>query len=147
MEIVNAFARVAHPIMVHFPIALILVALFLSTINIFKQQDFELTPMLISMIVLAAIGSWISVLTGFWGLELSPIGNEIRYEHMLYAIWTSGFITLSAIIFMIVRANRKKMPTWIGIFGYLALIGAAYCVCMAGYLGGYIVYNILITSP
>lgn len=144
MGIIESFTRIAHPICVHFPIALVIVSAFLATISIFRNKDFGLTPCIRILIFIATAGAWAAVISGNWGVPLPPEGIEIRKIHHEYALWTSLLISFSSLIYIFVWSLQKRIPTWIGFFGYIALLAATVFIAITGYFGGYIVYNILI---
>jgi len=128
-----------HPVIVHFPIALIIVAAACDLIGILSsRRSFIQAANIIS--VFAGIGAIFAVLTG-WLAEESvwhpEAAHEILETHELLGFVFLGVILVMVIFRLAVRERIYDRFRWIGFF--MALIGSAI-VGYGGYLGGEMVF-------
>jgi uncharacterized membrane protein len=126
---------------VHFPIALVLVA-FLSELigHIFKKQFFLQAS--VYLVVLAGLGALAAYLTGDAagdGMEGGSLQRALE-DHEVSAILTL-WLTIAAAGAKIVLYFVKKEMRWLKILAFTLLFAAAGSVARTGYLGGQLVFK------
>jgi uncharacterized membrane protein len=132
-----------HPMIVHFPIALVVVGLFFEIIFYRKGDDEKpiCGELILYMACLAAI---VALTTGiFFTRPLSGGALAIKEQHELFAIFSTIFLVLTSAVYLYRRfsGKDKKILNLIGLFLYIvafALVGAT------GFLGGNLVYSYMI---
>ena len=129
-----------HPMIVHFPVALILAG-FLAEVAwlIFKKDAFSVAGFW--LLVLGAISACAAFLTGeFFTGDMSGAAGEIKGNHELFAFITL-LMSVAAAAFRIYLKYARKEDTrlrWAA-FGIYSL--AAIAVSVTGFYGGILVYN------
>lgn len=132
-----------HPLLVHFPIALLIAALVLDLVALFARKD-RLTVGTGAILVLAALGAAAALITGFLAeetVEAMP-PDEARHEtleaHELAAI---AVLVLTIALALWRVAARMEYPQGRLRWLYLALLAVAcVLVSITGHLGGTLVY-------
>ena len=131
-----------HSLIVHFPIALLVVGVICDAIGIFNQRDFLLKTgyLLFSLGALTAI---VAALTGDSAAELAQHIDNIAID--LDDHDTLGTVTtLLAVAITLIRTHLNFKKQFTGTIRYIYLILAlivAGLVCTAGYTGGHLVYH------
>ncbi|WP_242929591.1 hypothetical protein [Pontibacter vulgaris] len=128
-----------HPLIVHFPIVLLLVAAAVALCNIFflrRELDWVVT-----------IGTLIGFVTAFVATKyahphttgLTEHAQLVLDQHDLYADWTvylGGFGLVAQLLSQFLFKGRR----WAVLVAALVLTGAAYAVAMAGHYGAQLVH-------
>lgn len=143
MILSSSFTETLHPMMVHFPVALILTACFLAVIYLIRTHDPQMNTCIRILVVLGAIGAWVAVLTGSFTLPVTGEAEAVKHIHHNFAQWTSLCMSASAVLYLFIWWY-KKVPYWLGLLAFLFLVAGTLLVAITGYYGGYIVYNILL---
>ncbi len=133
-----------HPMMVHFPIALILAGFLADTIFIFYKQEKWLSNAGFWLMILGTLGAGVAFLTG----ELftsEPTEGEIVAVFESHHTWAHITLTVMLLvsllrIYAVIKHKEEKLK-WI-IYG-LFLAGTA-AVSVAGFIGGYMVYSYML---
>lgn len=130
-----------HPMLVHFPIALVLVALLADTVSLFcKQCDFSKCSFW--LVILGTLGAVVSLASGFLFTKEITAGPAVAVKDlhvMLALITTLLLVIVSAIkIYSRDKVENKFMNT----ISYMLLLAASACVALTGMQGGTIVYDI-----
>ncbi|WP_052339470.1 DUF2231 domain-containing protein [Gorillibacterium massiliense] len=128
-----------HPILVHFPIALIIIGLCYDLVLAVKNRS--LLPKQGAWLwVIAAAGAWLAVLTG---PEEDARGNTTYLDiHSTLADFTAWVVTVLALwrLWQIIRGNKPFVKTFL--VAYLVLsIASGALVLGTGYYGGKMVYT------
>lgn len=130
-----------HAMIVHFPVALVLVA-FLSELAglLLKKQFYQQATLYI--IVLAALGAIAAFLTGDAagdGMEGGSLQQalEVHQEAATFTLW----LTLAAAVAKIGLNLLKKQMNWLKAVSFVLLLAAAGSVALTGYLGGQLVFK------
>jgi uncharacterized membrane protein len=131
-----------HPAVVHFPIALALVALLLETLARHPRGR-ALEPAAAVLIVLAALGAVVAVVTGDLAHDdavVPPAARGLidRHEDLgTIAMWALVVLAIARLV--LARLGRHRgAAAWI----YLVLLaGAAGAVGYNGHLGGQVVFR------
>lgn len=144
----------AHPIVVHFPIALLLIApIFLVIALLAGKRGTPFAVSALILMVLGTIGAFVAVSTGEAGAELAertPAISDAIEHHEELAEQTRTFFTvltvvLAAIVIVphLVPALRKRR--WIPVVATLVFLGAyagaALLLANAAHAGGVLVHE------
>jgi uncharacterized membrane protein len=134
-----------HPIIVHFPIAIIIVGFFAEVASLFfkKEKCLSKTGFYLMVLgLLAAVAGWIS---GHLFTEAPTQGEilKVYLNHKTGALITMILITTGTIlrIWLMIAKKEETSLKWIA-FGFYLLAFAA--VTFTGYMGGTMVYNFMI---
>lgn len=128
---VNDFSSY-HPLIVHFPIVLLIVAAIIQIIALFSEQ--KILHFLVAGITIAGfIGAYVaSTIVHPHTVPLSPSATELLESHEQYAsytIWLSGFASLLKLLSLF---KKKKV---IEIIVAVLLLATAITVSIAGHHG------------
>lgn len=131
-----------HPMIVHFPIALLLVGFLFEIMSLFIKKEFFGTASFYLLILgtLGVIGAYIS--GDMAGDGISETGMlktalETHEEAALIALWTATAAAIFRIAFVIL--NRKvQILKWVS---FILFLCGAIAVGRTGYYGGQLVYK------
>ena len=130
-----------HPMLVHFPIALVTIGFVaeLATIFIKKEVCFpKVSFYLLIAGTLSAICAW---LTGvLFTAEMSGSAGEIKETHELFAMITVFLLLLTSVlqVYIQIRHSKNKKLQWLSFILYAF---ATVSVTITGFFGGTLVYN------
>lgn len=130
-----------HAMVVHFPIALLLVAFLSEIISIiFKKPFFQ--QMGFYLLILGTIGTIASYLAGNAageGIEEGPLEKvmELHEQAGTIALWLTVF---TAVIYLLINFLKYK-KSWARIVSILLFAGVISAIARTGYLGGQLVYQ------
>ena len=130
-----------HAMIVHFPIALVLVAFVSELAGFFIQKKF-FQQVSLYLLILAALGAIAAFLTGDAagdGMEGGSL-HEAMELHEHAAVFTLWF-TIAAAGAKIAMVFLKKEIRWFRIAAFVLLLGAVGGVARTGYLGGQLVFK------
>jgi len=129
-----------HPVLVHFPIALIIVMFILDLLGLlFKRDRLKQSAFILTWFALA--GAAAAVVSGLIAEDIgwrpASVG-EMLETHELMGFLTLGFMALLAVVRTVFREKIESGLGWLpAVIGGLAIIFVAY----GGYLGGEMVYT------
>lgn len=130
-----------HPMLVHFPIALALVALLFNLAGYCLKQDW-LNKAAITLTILAALGAVAAILSGyFFTKPVAGLAATLKEEHIRYAITSTFFLPVSSCVGLM-TFRKPNRQTKLSYLFTLSLIFAAICISLAGMKGGSIVYDV-----
>ena len=144
----------AHPIVVHFPIALLLVAPIFVVIGLLARR--RGTPFMISaliLMVLGTIGAFVAVLTGEAAGELATRTPEISVaieHHEEMAEKVRLFFAILTVVFLAIVVAPRLVPAirtraWVPVTATLvflgAYMGAGLLLANTGHEGGRLVHE------
>tara|TARA_R110001592_G_scaffold68626_1_gene210277 strand:- start:35212 stop:35877 length:666 start_codon:yes stop_codon:yes gene_type:complete len=128
-----------HPLIVHFPIVLLLLAALLSIANIFflkRDLDWIIT-------IFTGLGALGAYAAGRWfhphAHDLTEQMQAVLDQHDLYADWTI-WLSITAFVLQLISQFVLKQKRWAVIVVSLVLAGAAYSVSQAGHYGSQLVH-------
>lgn len=128
-----------HPLVVHFPIVLLLLAAVAQVLQFFIFS-YELSWMALVLLMLGAGGAYIAGTYVHPHPEgLSEFTQRVLDEHELYAsftMWLSG----AAVVLKIVIHFWLKRKVWSEVLVCAVLIGSAYTVSITGHYGSQLVF-------
>lgn len=128
-----------HPIIVHFPIALILVGLLYDLVLVIRHRSLNPTKGLWIWLI-AAVGAALAVASGPEG---AARGNTtLLRPHSMFADWTMWVTFVVVAIRLLTWWRRKEKLTGLVLTGYLiAALASGALVLTTGYYGGQMVYD------
>jgi len=130
-----------HPMLVHFPIALIVFGFIADLASILFKKEACLSKFGFYLLIFGTLASLSALLTGvLFTSEMSGAAGEVKETHELFAWITVGLlIAVSAFrLFLKFKNKEESELKWIA----FALYGlAAISVIITGFYGGTLVYN------
>lgn len=135
--------NVLHPMLVHFPIALALVALLADVASYLFKNTCWLNKAAVALTVLAALGALASLTSGFMFTKpTAGLAEVIKLVHIKYAITTTILLCIAALValFAMIRYSYKNVALKYSVT--ILLIAAAVFVSLTGMEGGSIVYDV-----
>lgn len=135
-----------HPMIVHFPVALLAVGFLADFISLFfSKKEPCLSKLGFYLMILGTLGAVAGYLTGeYFTQEMAGAAGELKENHELFAkITMYVMIAASALrIFAVISKKDKGILKWVVFVMYA--IGTA-SVAYTGFLGGSLVYNVMIS--
>lgn len=130
-----------HPMLVHFPIALALVAFLFNLASYFLNKEWLKTGS-VALTVLATLGAIAAILSGvFFTKPVAGLAATMKDVHMMYAFISTSLLILAALaglMFVIKKEKQPKMMYVYTLFLFLSAIG----ISLTGMEGGSIVYDV-----
>jgi uncharacterized membrane protein len=134
-----------HPIIVHFPIALIITGFFAEVISLFFKKEKCLSKTGFYLMILGAIAAIAAWGSGHLFTEAPTEGEilKIFIRHKTGALVTMIIITAGAIfrLWLVVKKKEDTKLKWIVFVLYLL---AFMAVSFTGLMGGRIVYDFML---
>ena len=133
-----------HPMVVHFPIALIIVGFAADFLGLFLKNETWLPKAAFWLMLLGFLSAVVAFCTGYF--FTSPMEGDpgiVRERHELFAVLTLIAISLSA-IFRTVIVIMKKDETRLKYISLGIYFLAFALVSVTGYIGGSLVMDYLI---
>lgn len=128
----------AHPMLVHFPIALLAAACVFEIVRIVSGRD-KPSPAAVGCLVLAVLGAMGAGVTGWVLAGVEGRTGEAEIEiHRWVAIGGASVALLAAILAASARLSARQTPRRLYV---LSLLGGAMAVGVAGHFGGELVYG------
>lgn len=126
-----------HPLLVHFPIALLTGALMMEILSlILKKDSWHRTAL--HMYIFAAAMAPLTVWTGWEEAEHEHLKHAVLTLHRNFALVTMWTALLSL---PILRLVYQRLSQYFRVLFLAFLIGTAVCVGITGYHGGRLVYE------
>ena len=131
-----------HPMIVHFPVALILVGFLADVVYLFFKKEKCLSKMGLYLMVLGTLGAAAAFLTGHFFTFDPKEGSivEIFERHETLALVTLIIMAIGTVIRIGVLVWKKEEPLYKWLVFGLYLLGAA-SVSVTGLLGGTMVMD------
>lgn len=127
-----------HPVLVHFPIALILSALLLESCRLLRRRH-NPSPAALTCLGLGALAAGPAIAAGWFNADIEPHAASSTMEwHRWLAIAASS---LAALAWLLGHAARR-FQSWQARRAYVLFLAvAASALAVAGHLGGSLVYG------
>jgi uncharacterized membrane protein len=130
-----------HAMVIHFPIALLMVGFLSEIIGLLVKKEFFSTAAFY-LLLLGALGATVAYLSGSYageGIEDGPLKNpmELHEQAATITLWLAIITALFRSVLLFFKYNHN-WSKWVGILLFLAVVGA---VARTGYLGGQLVYS------
>lgn len=131
-----------HPMVVHFPIALIITGFALMTLwIILRKKPYSLTM----PTVLWGLGTIALAVAVVFGLTFTPpmvgIMGEIRSTHILMAGITLAISIIGCVLLCVYAFSQNKSKALL-VISYVLYVAAAVVIGFTGHLGGQMVFGI-----
>ena len=134
-----------HPMLVHFPIALITVGFVAEVVSLFFKSEKCLSKTGFYLMILGTLGAIVAWSTGqlFTGEPTQGAILKVFQKHETGALITMALMIAGSIfrIWLVVRKKEETPLKWIA-FGFYFL--AFIAVTFTGYMGGTMVYDFMI---
>lgn len=132
-----------HPILVHFPIALILLGFLADILSIYLKKENSLDKTSFYLLITGTIGAFFAWLSGnLFAAHVSGAAHDIKETHETFAMITLILLLITGIIrIYIIKKNEIK---WLKKISFITYVLSAISVAITGYLGGILVYNYMI---
>lgn len=134
-----------HPMLVHFPIALLLTGFVFDVFSLFfSKKEPCLSKIGFYLMILGTLGAGAAYLSGdLFTQEMSGAAGELREKHELFAK-TTLFVMLAASLLRIIAVATKKDKGWLKWLVFVLFAVGAACVGFTGFLGGSLVFNYMV---
>jgi uncharacterized membrane protein len=133
-----------HPMLVHFPIALLVVGFLADALSLFFKKEQCLSKAGLYLMVLGTLGAIAAFLTGeLFTKDLAGEAGNIQETHELFASITTYTMIIASIvrIFLLITKRDLSNLKWIA----FTLYGiGTLSVMITGFFGGTMVYKFLI---
>lgn len=129
-----------HPMMVHFPIALITFGYIAELGSLFLKKELYLSKISLYLLIFGTLTAVVTWLTGFlFTSEMEGAAAGVRNLHESFAVITLGLLVMTSVIrtWSCYNGDCSKFK-WIVFILYTL---ATLSVSITGYLGGTLVYN------
>ena len=135
-----------HPLVVHFPIALLLVGTLLRLIGAFVSSVSFTKPAGRTLLVLGVVGAWVAIYTGtqaYYAVVRTLCDPTVADSHARFAYWTAYLFTAGLFLdgllwFDLLPGAYDSILN--GLLCVTLLTGSAY-LGYAGHLGSRLVYQ------
>lgn len=130
-----------HPMLVHFPIALVLFGFVAAIASLFFKKETSLAKASFYLLIAGTISAVFALLAGilFTG-ELSGAADNIKETHELFGWLSIGTLIITSIVQIFIMLKKLEFSglKWL----YFILYGiATIFVSLTGYFGGTLVYS------
>ena len=131
------FGLEIHPSVVHFPIALTIVAALFSVLYVAMKKDWMrwFAPLLLSLALAGAVTAYFTGQSASDRAEKLGVPEKAIEEHEESGLWALGSIAVACLLGWATHARRKG--TWVAM---LLTLLAASIVVRTAHLGGMLVY-------
>lgn len=130
-----------HPMLVHFPIALVIFGFFADLLFLKFKNEIWLSKTGSFLLILGTIASVITLLSGaFFTSEMSGAAGEIKEKHELLA-WATVICLVATSAFRLFLIVRKKESGSLRLVAFALYGMAVIFVSLTGFYGGTLVYN------
>lgn len=130
-----------HPMLVHFPIALIVIGFVSDFVYYFIKKDESFSKMGFYLLISGTIAAVATLISGIlFTSEMSGTAGDVRETHEFFA-WATVILLIVASVLrtiVLVKTTENNLFKWL-IFTVYGL--AAICVSITGFWGGTLVYN------
>lgn len=130
-----------HPMLVHFPIAFVVIGFVADFVHIFIKKEECFSKMGFYLLIVGTISALVTLLSGIlFTSEMSGTAGEVRETHETFAWVTVIILVIVSVLrtFVLVRKTENNLFKWL-IFAMYGL--AALTVSITGFWGGTLVYN------
>lgn len=128
--------------LVHFPIALALVALLFNLGAYFFKNEW-LNKSTVILVILAALGAIAAILSGFFFTKpTAGLATVLKDQHVMYALISTVILVLASFIGLISLSKGGRRNSWLGYIFTLVMLFAAAGILLTGMKGGSIVYDV-----
>jgi len=132
-----------HPMLVHFPIVLILTGFLAEVIYLFFRKNNFFREAGFWMLCVGALTVVAAYFSGaFLTKELYGAAGTIQSTHELFAEFTVFSALIGATLKVYLKIEKKE-ETWLKWIDFAFYVATTILVCITGYNGGILVYEYL----
>lgn len=134
-----------HPMLVHFPISLVIIGFLADLVLIVYKKEIWLSKAGFYLLLTGTIAAIIALLSGaLFTSELSGEAGDIQETHELMA-WINVGVLVVASVFRILMNIRKAYSKNLRIISLVLYGLGALSVSITGFYGGTLVYNYMVS--
>ncbi len=130
-----------HPMLVHFPIALVILGFVAQFSSLFFKKEVCLSTTAFYLLITGTLAAIVAWLTGvLFTAEMSGLAGEVKETHEHAALTTLILLVITSALSITTKVKGNETPTmkW----AIIAFYGmATIAVCITGFFGGTLVYN------
>jgi uncharacterized membrane protein len=141
---VPEWAPNVHPIIVHFPIALLFIAVLVDFLAIMRHRFEWLQLAATGLYVLGAITAWMAFFSGREAAEevlLPAAANPVLTEHADWAQWTASLYGVLALVRLVAIWQGWMLRKVVHLFFFLIAAGGLFMLYETGDHGAQLVYK------
>lgn len=130
-----------HPMLVHFPIALVAVGFLADIASLFFKKEACLSKMGFYLLIAGTLAALAALLSGIlFTSEMTGAAGEVMETHELMAWLTVSALAITSLlrIYLLKQKQESSRLKWLA-FGFYA--AAAVLVSITGFFGGTLVYS------
>jgi len=130
-----------HPMLVHFPIALVAVGFLAEIAALYFKKEACLSVAGFYLLILGTLSALVAWGTGnFFTAEMEGSAGAVKETHEQFAIATLVILIVVSILRIYLKTKNKESSglKWVALILYAL---AAVCVSVTGFYGGTLVYN------
>jgi len=130
-----------HPMLVHFPIALVIFGFIAELASLYIKKEVCLSKISFYLLLVGTLSAFVAVLSGvLFTAELAGAAGEIQETHELFAWITLGLLIITSALRIFIDAKKidNSNLNWVA-FGLYAV--ATISVSITGFFGGTLVFN------
>jgi uncharacterized membrane protein len=130
-----------HPMLVHFPIALVAVGFLAELTSLYFKKEVCLSKLGFYLLLVGTLSALVAWLTGqLFTNEMSGAAGEIKEIHEFFAITTLGLLIVTSTLRIIIATKKIEKPN-LSKIAFILYALAAVSVSITGFYGGNLVYN------
>jgi uncharacterized membrane protein len=130
-----------HPMIVHFPLALLLLGFLAEVISVFYKKDACLPRMGFYLLLTGTLGAIAAVLTGLlFTPDFTGDAGKLKATHKMFGLITAGLALVTSLFYIYIIRKEKVSPELQRIALALYTL-TAMSVAVTGFFGGNLVYG------
>jgi len=133
-----------HPMLVHFPIALVMFGFLAELIFLFLKKEVRISKMGYYLLIVGTLTALLAWLTGnFFTSPMDGAAGQVKETHELFATITLVLLLVTSILrttLLMMKTENSLLKT----VSFILYACAAVTVSITGYLGGTLVYNYML---
>ena len=134
-----------HPMLVHFPIALVAFGFMAEIAALYFRKEVYLSRMGFILLIFGTLSALMAWLTGnFFTAEMAGAAGEIKETHELFAMITLITLVITSVLRIVIQ-SKSNQNTGLKRIALLTYGLAAISVSITGYYGGTLVYNYMMS--
>lgn len=130
-----------HPMLVHFPIALVMLGFIAEWASFYFKKETYLSTLGFYLLIAGTATALFALLSGvIFTAEMSGKSDEVKQTHEMFAWITLSILVAASALRIYLKLKNSENTNWKWLA--FALFGmAAISVSITGFLGGTLVYN------